>query len=261
MIQTYIKQLVLPKADSHKGQNGKLLIIGGSDLFHAPLLWAAEAASKMVDMVHVTSAAEVNNRLMKEKLKQKFWNGIVVDWSNIEEYIEEDDVILIGPGMTRTSETKKITDALITKYQTKNWVIDGGALQMVDPQLMKGNMIITPHHKEWQRFAAEQQSFSLSHDGVVVLLKGKIDVAVRGNERVEIMGGNEGMTKGGTGDVLAGVVAALATKNDLLTAAVVGSHVNKLAGDRLYERVGSFFNATDLVAEIPHVLHEIIEQH
>jgi hydroxyethylthiazole kinase-like uncharacterized protein yjeF len=258
MMEAYIKQLVLPIADSHKGQNGKLLIIGGSDLFHAPLLWAAEAASKMVDMVHVTSAAAVNNRLMKETLKHKFWNGIVVDWSNVEDYIKEDDTILIGPGMTRSSETKEITDALITKYQSKNWVIDGGALQMVDPQLFKGNMIITPHHKEWQRFESEQQSFSLLHDELVVLLKGQIDVAVRGNERVEIPGGNEGMTKGGTGDVLAGVVAALATKNDLLTAAVVGSYVNKLAGDKLYERVGSFFNATDLVTEIPHVLHEIV---
>ncbi len=265
-----MSKLVFPTKDSHKGQNGKLLIIGGSELFHAPLIWAAEVASRIVDMVHVSSPYLLNNKLMEEKLKQRFWSGIVVPWEKVDDYIEEDEVILIGPGMTRTEQTAKVTNRLLKQFSNKRWVVDGGALQKVDPTLLTTNMIITPHHKEWERLAKtitndkEQMTnkvivsrFSQDHEDLVILLKGRVDLVVRGDEVVEIEGGNEGMTKGGTGDVLAGLVAALATKNDLWLAAQVGSRVNKLAGDSLYGRVGSFYNASDLVKEIPYILRDI----
>ena len=59
------------------------------------------------------------------------------------------------------------------------------------------------------------------------------------------------MTKGGTGDVLAGLIAALACMNDPFTSAVIGSTINKKAGDELYKTVGPFINATDLANQIP----------
>jgi NAD(P)H-hydrate epimerase len=265
-----MNNLYVPAPDSHKGNNGKLFIIGGSGLFHAPLIWSADIASKIVDMVHVTSPNLMNNRIMEQRLKQKYWNGIVVAWENVGDYIEEDDVILIGPGMERNQQTKEIVDTLLSKYRNKKWVVDGGALQMVDPTLLKGNMIITPHQGEWERLLSKsklqisnnksisndqiQIKYSLEHDGLTILLKGRVDVVVRGEEVVKIEGGNVGMTKGGTGDVLAGLVAALATKNELYLAAQAGSMINKRAGDALFERVGINFNASDLVTEIPHVM-------
>jgi NAD(P)H-hydrate epimerase len=254
MKRDYIAQLVMPETDSHKGQNGKLLIIGGSELFHAPLLWAAEVASRVVDMVHVTSPYLLNQKLMEQKLKEKFWNGIVVPWENVEEYIKEDEVVLIGPGMTRTTDTAEVTNRMIRQYPGKKWVVDGGALQMVDISLLGDNMVITPHQREWSRLEGKVPQ------ELVVLLKGVVDVVYGLKEKMEIEGGNPGMTKGGTGDVLAGLVAALATKNDLMTAAVVASMVNKRAGERLFERMGGFFNATDLMQEIPHAMHEIIQR-
>ena len=266
-----MNKLILPAKNSHKGQNGKLLIIGGSELFHAPLIWAAEVASRVVDMVHVSSPYLLNNQLMEAKLKEKFWSGIVVPWQEVEDYILEDDVVLIGPGMTRTKQTAEITNYVLKKFENKKWVVDGGALQEVAPELLTAEMVITPHHKEWERLTKEVlgssylvpseidkvKQFSKSHEDLVVLLKGKVDWVVRGDEVVEIEGGNEGMTKGGTGDVLAGLVAALATKNDLFLAAQVGSRVNKIAGDSLYHRVGRYFNANDLVKEIPHIMRDI----
>ena len=73
--------------------------------------------------------------------------------------------------------------------------------------------------------------------------------------------GNEGMTKGGTGDVLAGLIAALYCKNDVFLAASCGTYLNGLAGDELYERVGPYFNASDLVREIPRVMKKVITSH
>lgn len=51
-ITEYSKQIVFPKKDSVKGENGRVLVIGGSKLFHAASFWSALMASKIVDMVH-----------------------------------------------------------------------------------------------------------------------------------------------------------------------------------------------------------------
>jgi hydroxyethylthiazole kinase-like uncharacterized protein yjeF len=281
-ITSYFAQLQLPKSASHKGQNGKLLIIGGSDLFHAASKWSLDIASKCVDMVFYSSVPS-NNELVKEA-KGEFWNGIVVEREHIESYLEEADCILIGPGMTRSEETTEITNSLLKKFSEKKWVIDAGAVQMVDVALLNENTIITPHFQElkWiletfdaQVSGGQSQRLPLPADaprdvapylsqlqllvkqGVTVLLKGPTDLVFHQDQVIQVAGGNAGMTKGGTGDVLAGLVAALYCKHEAVTAAVVASYVNKKAGEKLAEKVGPFFNASDLVTVIPEVLwHE-----
>ncbi|NCN87696.1 MAG: NAD(P)H-hydrate dehydratase [Candidatus Pacebacteria bacterium] len=253
-IKPYFEKLFLPAADSHKGQNGKLLIIGGSDLFHAASRWSLDVASRFVDMLFYSSTPE-NNQLIREA-KGNFWNGIVVEQQDLESYITEADVVLIGPGMTRTDDTKIAVDQLIKKYPDKKIVIDAGALQMVDPFLLNKNHIITPHQKEILTLVKKIPDKSLDHlinNGVTLLLKGVVDEVRISNNNFFIKGGNAGMTKGGTGDVLSGLIAALYCKNDALTSTIIGSYINKKAGDALYEFVGPFFNSTDLVNAVPEV--------
>lgn len=271
-----------PPSDSHKGENGRLLVIGGSTLFHASIFWSADVASRIVDLVHFSSPAEENNDLVRQKLKMGFWNGIVVPFERIEEYIVEDDCVLIGPGMPREDglavgerSTGEIVNALLQKYPNQRWVIDGGALQEVEPSLLTESMIITPHHKEWEKLTKnlklktenlepqnqEEQvrQFSKTHNNVTVLLKGKEDIVCRGEEAVIVSGGNPGMTKGGTGDVLAGLVAALYCKNEALLSAQIASLVMKRAGEKLSQRVGNYFNAGDLIPIVPEILADITE--
>src|SRR5262249_5349571 len=90
--------------------------------------------------------------------------------------------------------------------------------------------------------------------GINILLKGPEDVVCSPTECVQIAGGNAGMTKGGTGDVLAGLCAALCAKNDMYLSAKAGSYINKKAGESLFGKVGYYFNASDLVEEIPVVM-------
>ena len=278
-----IKNLYLPPPDSHKGQNGRLLIIGGSHLFHSASLWALKVASRIVDLVHYSSVLENNELVMR--LKSEFRDGIVVPRKDVESYIEEDDAILIGPGMTRDYETEEITNKLLRKFPHKQWVIDAGALQMMDISDIPQNAILTPHRGEftllWDKalhnklLAAreietieEKVQLFAKHFQCSVLVKGKIDIVCNGGdsggkicsfgECVEIHGGNSGMTKGGTGDVLAGLIAALATKNDPFLATIAGAFINKQAGDSLYARVGPFFNASDLADEIPRIINKLI---
>ncbi len=295
-----LKQLYIPLANTHKGQNGKLMVIGGSHLFHAASLWSLTVASRIVDMVFYSSVEE-NNEIVRD-LKREFRNGIIVRRDDIESYIEEADCVLIGPGMVRAeretmnqelrnknlSEINKIknegeqtyylTKYLLDKYSDKKWVIDAGALQMMEPEWLlqlHGNVVLTPHIGEFEmvklkvkssKFKVAVKNLKLEEQvklfaeefNCIVLLKGHEDVVCSPEECVIVKGGNAGMTKGGTGDVLAGLVAALGCKNELRLSAKAASYINKKAGDSLFEKVGYYFNSTDLAGEIPRVMSELM---
>lgn len=272
-IQKDIESLVLPSKESHKGQNGRLLIIGGSHLFHASTLWALEVASRIVDLVHYASTPE-NNALVTSA-KQQFRNGIVIDRKDIDAYIAEDDCILIGPGMTRDGETEALTHALLSSYPEKQWVIDAGALQMIRLSDIPKGAVLTPHQKEfeglWEKASREGMRRAQDHMSdeervrdfarvfdCTVLLKGSVDIVCSADDSRHIEGGNEGLTKGGTGDVLAGLVAALSCRSTPFSAAVVASYVVKKTADELHQTVGPFFNASDVAARVPQILFRIV---
>lgn len=284
-----LKKLYIPPPDSHKGQNGKLLVIGGSKLFHAASLWSLKVASRIVDMVFYSSVPE-NNQIVMEA-KKEFRDGIIIPRSKIENYIKEADCILIGPGLprkegqeTEDDDTKTLTETLLKKYPKKKWVIDGGSLQTINPALIPKNAILTPHAKEFEllfenelRIMNQESSGKKDHNSLfmihnsmvgemakkyncIVLLKGPTDIICSSKECVSISGGNAGMTKGGTGDVLAGLAAALYCKNDAFLSAKCASYINKKAGESLFKRVGYYFNSSDLVDEIPTVMkNEILK--
>ncbi len=314
-----IKKIYIPPKDSHKGQNGKLLIIGGSHLFHSASLWGLKVASRIVDLVHFSSVLE--NNAIVQKLKEEFRDGIVVPRAEVESYIEEDDCVLIGPGMVRADEkifnfqfsifnlenilkiedegaqTYYLTKYLLGKYPKKKWVIDAGALQMMEPEWTPKDAILTPHRGEFERLinkirnpnieirnnppAGGQKSknnfseISLEDQvklfarefNCTVLLKGEKDIVCTGKcegnvclptECRLIEGGNQGMTKGGTGDVLAGLVAGLYCKNEAFLAAAAASFINKKAGEDLAKKMGLWFNASDLADQIPQTMKELL---
>jgi NAD(P)H-hydrate epimerase len=292
-IKTLSSTLFKFEDDSHKGQNGKLLIIGGSTLFHAASLWAAEISSRFVDMIHFASTVE-NNEIFLH-LKTIFRNGIVIPRKNILDYIEEDDAVLIGPGMIRTDipETdtfpenwdeidsypdealysRYLVHYLFTHYPNKRFVIDAGALQMIDPdwlKLLKQKAIITPHLLEFQRvFSKDIDNYSLEEKikvvvetakeyNCIILLKTVIDIVSNGEEVYTIEGGNPGLTKGGTGDILAGLTASLYTKNDPVTSAVVASFALKKTADTLSLNKGNWYNVGNLIDKIPDILKQLV---
>lgn len=256
-----LKKLYRSKKASHKGQNGKLLLIGGSKLFHAASMWALEVASRIVDMVFYASTP-VNEAIVKQQ-KERFGDGIVVPKGELEEYLEEADCVLIGPGMERGEETEERVNGLLKKYPDKKWVIDGGALQMMDKNLLTETMIVTPHSKEFKLLfgveaSKERVKQMAKKYGCTIVLKGPEDVVCERSKCVVNKTGNEGMTKGGTGDALAGLIAGLYCKNEAFLAASAGVYLNGLAGDRLYSIVGPYFNASDLVKELPKVMAEAL---
>lgn len=281
-LEKHFQKIVVPRAGVKKGDNGRVLVIGGSGLFHAASFWSAAMASRLVDMVHFSSPTMENNELMRVRAKEKFWEGIVVPWEDlplqagVAHYIEEDDTVLIGPGMERGEETKRIVDELITKYPEKKWVVDGGALQEIEVGLLNENHLITPNSKELQilceRSNIEHRTSNIGEmrktasslaeqlGGVAVLSKGETDVITNGKEVVEIEGGGGGMVKGGTGDVLSGLVAGLYAKSSGMASLVTASYVNKKAGEKLASQVGPYFSPQQLLETVPGCLWETLER-
>lgn len=263
-----LKKLYVPLRDSHKGQNGKLMVIGGSVLFHAASLWSLKIASRIVDMVFYSSVD--SNNIIVQKEKEEFMDGIIVPRDKIEHYIDEADVVLIGPGLPRENgiekgddDTKLLTETLLQKYKNKKWVVDGGSLQVIDPSILPNSSIITPHKQEFETLfkilpTSENALEMAKKYNITILLKGEKDYIADNSKIIEIAGGNAGMTKGGTGDVLAGLVAALYCKNAAFLSASCGSYVNKKAGDELYKKVGLYFNSSDLADEIPIVMKNLV---
>jgi len=263
-----LKKLYIPPSDSHKGQNGKLLLISGSKLFHSSSLWALKVVSRIVDMVFYCSVDE-NNEIVKQA-KAEFRDGLVVPRSKIENYIKEADCILIGSGLPRKDgeeegddDTKELTERLLKNYPEKKWVLDGGSLQTIDPKLIPQNAIVTPHFQEFKTlFGIEVtpknvEAMSKKYNTIVVT-KGPTDRICSPEKCVSISGGNAGMTKGGTGDVLAALIASFYCKNKAFLSACAGSYINKKAGESLFKKAGYYFNSSDLVDEIPRAMKEFL---
>lgn len=291
-IKKFIKELYIPRKDTHKGENGKILIIGGSKLFHSASIWAAEMASHIVDMVHYSSTKE-NNEILTS-VKKKFINGIVIERNDILKYIEEDDAILIGPGMVRgekkdIDKIKKFEDILnikdesqytrlliyrlIRQFDSKRFVFDAGALQMMDKEWLlelEVSPIITPHAIEFKRLfgidlrnESEDKKVEVLKETAkkykcVILFKGVKDIISDGGTSYLVEGGNAGLAKGGSGDVLASLCCSFFSKNSALLSAVLSSFLIKKTADNLFLSQGYWYNVTNLIEAAPKTLKNLI---
>lgn len=293
-VTTFLKDFYIPPVHSHKGQNGKVLVIGGSHLFHAAYLWAAEAASYYIDMLHFASTKENNSILIQ--LKSQFRNGIVIEQKDIPWYADEDDAILIGPGMVRAESvsvpdekvdsyekilaleqesdfTYYITKHLMEQFPHKRFVLDAGALQMMHADWlkhMKQMPVICPHQLEFERlFGRPVRSLDMkakirlvkelaAEYKTVIVLKAVADIISDGKAVVVVEGGNPGLTKGGSGDVLGGVIAAFYAKNEPLTSAVIASFIMKRTADILSQDKGYWYNISNLIDKMPATLKQLV---
>ncbi len=293
-LKTLFSSITLPRIDFHKGENGRVLVIGGSSLFHSSSIWAAEVLSRFADIVHYSSIKE--NNLIFRSLKKKFENGIVVSQKDIPIYAEEDDVVLIGPGMVRKLKMKneklkiddfkdlskisdegeythQLTKYLIEHFPHKKFVFDAGALQMMDPQWLTTLAIpavVTPHQTEFEQlFATELKHVSLNEKKkivietakkyhTVILLKAIVDIVSDGERIAVIEGGNAGLTKGGTGDTLAGLAAAFRIKEPAFTSVLLASSLLKAVGDDLRMSHGYWYNIPDIIQQIPKTLYSLV---
>ncbi len=270
---------------SHKGNNGKILVIGGSkDYSGAPAIAGMAAIGAGADLVYVAAPEKAAQAIKSTSpdLIVKSLKGEKLSLNHVDVILKlagDVDAVLIGPGAGIDDETSKLFNVLVTKIK-KPIVLDADALKQVELSLIKNrdDMILTPHISEFKSFFNVKNNLKLDIDSydfakvdenitefqqitrqikASVIVKGHYDLILSGTKFRINKSGNAGMTVGGTGDALAGIATSLLAQGlNSFDSACLAIFINGLAGERAYDVKGNGFSATDLVSYIANVIKD-----
>lgn len=261
-------------SQSKKGDNGIVLVVGGSRIYHgAPLLASLAAMRSGADLAYVAVPKSISATI------RSYSPSIIVlplpddrltvgSVNKLKAMLPKKvDAAAIGMGMS----IAKI-DALISligelKEMNSKILLDASALiPDVLSAVSKSQVVLTPHAGEFKRVSQQEvgksererlenvKIFAAKHK-VTVLLKGWIDVVSDGSKMAINRTHNCAMTVGGTGDVLSGLIAGLLAKGmNPFDASVAGVYINGSAGDLAYRRLGLHILPTDVIDEIPTIM-------
>jgi hydroxyethylthiazole kinase-like uncharacterized protein yjeF len=263
---------------AHKGDSGRLLVIGGSEVYSgAPTLVSLAAMRTGVDIVYLAAPAKTALAIssMSPDLITIKLDGDNLKPANMETlkpYLSKVDAVAMGPGLGLNPETAKFVKACIDEVEKakKPLLLDADGLKAFAKfkRALKVPLVLTPHADEYAILTGEelpenQEERVLAIQktakklNATILVKGKVDIICDAEHAKLNFTGNPGMTVGGTGDVLSGVVAGLmAQKVDAFEAAVAAAFVNGAAGDLVADEIGFHIKATDLIDWIPYVLED-----
>lgn len=256
--------------DSHKGENGEVLVVGGGPYTGAPTLAARAALRAGADLVRVAVPKQIAREVQAfdESLIVQSYPGDRLTSEHLgdaRELAAGHDTVVFGPGLGDAEATLRAVESFLESFDGTA-VVDADALAVVGDVETEATLLCTPHAGEFRemggdptgdwRERAEAVESVAAESGHVVLLKGPHDVISDGETTRIARTGNPGMTVGGTGDVLAGVTGALAAVLDPLQAAAVGAWANGRAGDVAFEAYGPGLTATDLLEKLPDALRD-----
>lgn len=251
----------------HKGDFGRLLVIGGSkDYLGAPLLAAKAAYRTSIDLVTLACPRYVAERIEQDPV-------LIVRPTASEYYLSGTDVdailnlnydsVVLGNGIGLQDETRSFVREFLRKTD-KPVVIDADALKLIEPRHLKPNHILTPHIIEFKTLFGEAAETTSERVKIVeekakktktiILLKGPTDIISDGEKTKLNRTHNPGMTVGGTGDVLAGITGALAAKTDAFTAASAAAFLSGISGNLCMDEKGYSFTAADVLEKIPQAI-------
>jgi len=287
-----------PKKESHKGDNGKVLVVGGGPYIGAPALSGLAALRTGVDLVYIATAKRAAraitsfspllvkpNKLAKSIatlspnliVKELEHENILTqgDIKTVDKLLQKIDTLIIGPGLSSEQTTKKAVEKIILKtiQKGKSMVIDADAIKVVGekPDIIKDSRtVITPHSGEFKELTGVKLPDNLGQRkkyvekwadklGVTILFKGPVDIISNGRQTKLNDIHNTAMTVGGTGDVLAGITGALLSKEvEPYNAARIGAFINGYAGGLAFKKRSYGLIATDIIETIPDVLKKYL---
>lgn len=269
--------------DYHKGQFGRMLVIGGSKNYSgAPAYSSLAGINFGLDLV-ITYTPQVIADVLRSYSPNMIVRSKKGDWLNMDALdeikwlIDWANAILIGPGMGEKPETEELLVELLKylKQKEKKFVLDADALKLVKNHhdLLKGqSCILTPHEGEFKILTdvdlppyerIETRGAKISEIAVnlavTLLVKGPYDYLSDGeNLKVNRTGCPE-MSVGGTGDVLAGLCTAfLATNNTPFESACGAAFLNGYLGEYCKEKSGPRFSALTMIENLNEAILKLI---
>ena len=277
-------KLPLRYKDSHKGTFGTLLSITGSQgMIGAgtlPVLAALKTGVGKVIAMMIKSLYEIVGKDLPEPIYvplKETSNGTICEEEipKILENLEKCNAVLIGCGIGLEEDSKKIVEAVI-KNSRVPVVIDADGINLVSENInilkcSKSEVVLTPHIKEFSRLSGKSieeinadktqisTDFAKKH-GITLVLKGaNTNIIGKKGEVYLNMAGNSGMAKGGSGDVLAGMIGSfLAQKLSPLDAAICAVHLHGLCGIKCAQNLSeTSMLPTDIINQLPKLFAEI----
>lgn len=271
--------------NSHKGDYGKLLVIAGSaGMTGAAYLASQSAVTAGSGLVTLALPSSLNSAM-----EAKTTEVMTVPVEDISGHIssgardriigllENADAVLIGPGLGRSTDAVRITEAVLSESRIPVIIdadgINAAAKNMDILRRCTCPVIFTPHTAEMSRLTGlqtdyiEENRLVVSREfadeyGAAVILKGHhtIVTAEDGEQYINITG-NSGLATGGSGDVLAGILASLTARGtDVTAAAAMAVYIHGTAGDIAKEKYGiESVTAAEIMRGIPYALRQILQ--
>jgi ADP-dependent NAD(P)H-hydrate dehydratase len=270
-----IRQLIPPRSSSsRKGDNGTILIAGGSRFYHgAPILSTMSALRSGADLVYTAvprsiitavrsfSPAIIALPLPDDKLTVGSTNRLIAMLP------KHADAAAIGMGMSLQPEALAALVRKLKQDRTKILLDASALIPQLLGEISNTGSIVTPHAGEFKRLfgtepgSTRQEMTSNVHrlakeHGITIVLKGWVNIISDGEQLAAIKRSTPAMTVGGSGDVLSGLTAGLFAKMKPFDASVVAIYVNGLAGNLAFKCAGLHIIATDLIDMLPRVMKQ-----
>jgi len=262
------------KALSRKGDNGKVLVLGGNYLYHgAPILSSIAALRSGSDLVY-TCVPKINvmvtrayspNLIVVPLVDVKLTRGSVQKLLGIIPKELDSATMGMGLGIQDREAIKILIRSLLDRAVMLS--LDASCLvPEILPDIKDKKVVVTPHAGEFRRLFGEMPPDNVKQrtimvekyakdNGVTILLKGPTDIVSDGTQTYLNPKNIAAMTVGGTGDALSGVVAAMLAKNrNPVQAASAAVFVNGKAGYLAQKKYGLHIMATDLLDFIPFAM-------
>lgn len=276
------KLLPKRKCDAHKGQCGKVFILGGSVGMTGAVCLSATGALRSGAGLVTVGTVDSERGIVACKLTEAMTVGFVSDSGcigfeereKIREIAENSDVFVLGPGFGRTDETRNLILWLVQNVKTKI-VLDADGLNAISANIdvlkgRKGEIVLTPHEGEMSLLCGktlqeikndrENTAFDFAKRyGVTVVLKGRNTIITDGERVFVNPTGNAGMATGGSGDVLSGVIGSLmGQRMSAFDGAVLGAYIHGRAGDLAKKDKGEMgLIASDIAENLPYAIKEL----
>ncbi|WP_099303285.1 NAD(P)H-hydrate dehydratase [Bacillus sp. Marseille-P3800] len=265
-----------PSSFAHKGKNGRVGIIAGhQDMPGAASLVTSAAVQSGAGLTTVAAVTSVKS-LVSSHVKEAMFATFTEREGHLEpteeellQFYENKDVLTIGPGIGRGDSIKKIVAHAI-EYFEGTLLLDADALHCINECLSlirerSAPLIITPHPGEMSMLTnvdtgqIKKRRFEIAEafareNGIYVVLKGPHTIVAMPNGFITVnMSGNEGLAKGGTGDVLTGIITALAARQTTQVALSTSVYLHGYAADLFKKDSWSADNITPsyLIEKLP----------
>lgn len=272
---------ILPKRlpDSNKGTFGRLLCICGSKNMPGAAFYCVAAASRsgvgLIESVIPEDIYAITASKISESLFYPISNDFEKAWDTINSLLPRATAVLVGCGMGWNKFTQKIVYKLVRESKTP-LIIDADGINVISENIdilkeARSDIILTPHIKEMSRLLGEDTNYVLKNKFEVAKnfsKKYKLTLVLKDSKTVisDINGhlylnstGNESMAKGGTGDVLAGIIGSLAAQGvSALNSAIISVFIHGRSGDICKEKLSSFsVIPTDIINNLSEVFLEL----